>query len=214
MDLAQFKRWFGNHCKRYNAVEGWLRSKPVDGVEGVAGQKDILDAWFSVLSDARIDDAIWATEAMFRGELNQPQGPGFDDHPRTVRRYAMARAEDRAKSGRKAANGERVYECAICSDRGWREIWIPQFLAWAREAFADGPPRDAEGNRMVWGLWAMDQRAKERPRIPSNGVVACNCAAGNRKAERVAMRYDEARHVTYDPRGLEAAIEESRTKEF
>lgn len=214
MDSDQFKKWWANHLKRYNAIEAWYMAKPERGTGEIAGRVDILQAWFSVLSDVRIDDGIWATEGMFRGDLAQPQGPGFDDHPRAVRRYAMSRAQERAASGRKSVNGERAYECGACRDRGWREIWIPQFLAWARDAFADGPPHDADGKPLTWALWTLDPRAKERPRFPANAVVACNCQAGRRKIERGAMMFDETRQVEYDPRGLESALEASTAREF
>lgn len=218
MDSAQFKKWLANHCKRYNAVEGWLRAKPVDGADNVAGQKDIMEAWFSVLADCRIDDAIWATEAMFRGDVAQPQGPGFDDHPRTVRRYAMERAAERAKQSRKGAGGERVYECVACLDRGWRDVWIPEFLAWAREAFADGPPHDAQGNQLLWAHWRMDARAASRPKhVPEHACVACTCPAGQNHINRGAVRFDATKHFDYEPReGLAKALESAPVaqKEF
>jgi hypothetical protein len=105
VDSAQFKKWLSNHTKRFNSIEAWLNKKP-ETPGGEATAKEIIEAWFQVLADVRIDDAIWATEQMFKGDLAQPQGPGFDDHPRTVRRYALERAKGR--SGRKRGPGWHV----------------------------------------------------------------------------------------------------------
>lgn len=217
MDSAQFTKWLRNHLKRFNSVETWLRAKPEKGAEGIVGQNDVMEAWFGALADVRIDDAIQATEAMFKGEAPLPLGPGYDDHPRAVRRLAMQRAEQRAKSTKKMVNGEPVVNCPDCRDRGWREIWTGKFLAWAREVFADGPPHDEKGNELRWLLWRFDPRVKAAPKLttaPVSAVVACSCPAGRFKAEKGCVVFNASRDVPYDPFTLGEAIEKFQRTEF
>lgn len=193
MDSSQFKKWLGNHLKRFNSIEAWLNKKP-EKAGGEATAKEILQTWFEVLADVRIDDAIWASEQMFKGELPQPQGPGFDDHPRTVRRYAIERARTRSASTthRRGPDGERIYDCLHCEDRGVAVIWCPPFLEVVRELFGAEPPVD------YFNVTAYREH-------PNGGkayktiACACSCPRGQAKKESLRGRRDPFYALTFDP---------------
>lgn len=197
MDREQFNRWMKNHATKFTGIADWMNSFK-GGEGGKIAKQEVVEGWFSVLADVRIDDAIWATEAMFRGDVAKPFG--YEDHPATIRRYAFARASERRHSSKKYQNGERVFNCGECFDRGMVTIWNPALLAWAREAFKDGAV-PAGG----WLRWREDPRAESRKKgIAVSGVVACNCAAGAARAQAARdnnfdlLSYDPARHVLFD----------------
>jgi hypothetical protein len=191
MDSAQFKKWLSNHTKRFNSIEAWLNKKP-ETPGGEATAKEIIEAWFQVLADVRIDDAIWATEQMFKGDLAQPQGPGFDDHPRTVRRYALERAKGR--SGRKRGpDGTYLHDCPSCEDTGFAMIWCPPFLEVIRELFGDNPPVDY----FKHDAYIQHPNAQKAYKTTA---AACHCAKGQQKAadaKRALLVYDPARHTLW-----------------
>lgn len=204
MDAAQFKRWLKNHSARFPGIPDWLAEFKGAGELDPSG-KDIVEGWFRDLADVAIVDAIWATEEMSKGNLALPMGYG--ETARTVRRYALSRSDSRTAHKRRYQNGERLYDCGRCQDRGFVEVWTGKFLAWARETFAGDPPRD-------WFRWMRDERAATRPKgIPVSACVRCDCAAGRAKNSE-AVRFDPSRDVVYDPFGLGAAIEASPAGSF
>lgn len=210
MDSGQFQRWMKHHCTRFPSVVGWMQGFKADPADpSKMAADEIAEAWFKALADVRIDDAIQATDAMFRGEI-----PGGDKYPEQhvalVRAAAMDRANKRSAGRRKYQDGERLADCIDCRDTGLVEVWNPVFLEWATKVFGDAPPRPG------WLGWRRDPRSEtpERPRSVS-GVVACTCQRGRVKtAERRIVARDPARHVIYNPWGLEQAIESFIKGEF
>lgn len=197
-----------NHATKFTGISDWMKTFKGEG-EGQISTKDVVEGWYKALVDVRIDDAIWATEAMFRGDVAKPFG--YEEHPAAIRRYALARAATRKEAGRKYSNGERVYECGQCSDRGLVTVWNPAFLAWAREAFADRAV-PAGG----WFRWRDDPRAAQRVRGQAvSGAVACNCPAGAVKVEKQRIiRYDPARHVLFDEFKMGDALDDVAEEKF
>lgn len=178
MTEAEFRRWFQRHTAAFPGLRSWLAKMPPTGNDGLAGQSEILQNWATVLRDVDFLDAMAATEALARGDEEEPGA--YDRHPSAVRAIARRLAAQRIRSRRPLiVDGEETYACLRCQDTGLVTIYHPRTLALAR-------------------------RGELTPGRLYTAAAACTCEAGRRHAW--LMRYSPDRDILV-PRPEPAAEE-------
>ena len=144
--------------------------------------QDVLKRWRSILGDVSLADAKSATDAMARGDLEEPRS--FDSHAKAIRRQAIGSVSERTMAEQpQYVNGERVCRCGLCMDGGLRIVFHPKTMKAAREGLLE------ESQKYTCG-------------------VACACERGDpwykqakgRREEHKTMRFDERIMVPCDYR--------------
>ena len=149
--------WLPGHIARFTGIRDWL-AKVTRGSEAPSYEA-ILRGWYRVLQDVDLAAAVRASEAMHRGEIEEPKG--FDRHPKEIR--SAAGISSRSSKApwldvRHDAAGNQTFACLLCQDWGWVECWHPATVA----AIArDGLPKD----RLLQPIYAC--------------VFRCTCRAGD-----------------------------------
>lgn len=130
MTNDEFQRWFAHHRTCYPRIDVWLGR-----LKGEYDSKAVLRNWYKALQDVELEYAIAATDAMFRGDFEEPRE--WDQHPRAIRKAAHADAAGRRSSvdaEPQYIGGTRVYRCQHCLDLGLRIVWHPKSM----QAIRDG----------------------------------------------------------------------------
>jgi len=138
-----FRQWLAYHRGAYPGLAAWLRTNA-----------DQLDHWERILCNVELHAAKSATDAIVASE-DQPKGYG--EHPRWVRRIAMAgqpMAERQQQLGPQVKDDRLVANCRHCMDYGVVSVLSPSCL------------------RRVW--------QDDRHLHLTTCALACNCERGQR----------------------------------
>ncbi len=135
MTNDEFQRWFAHHRTCYPRIDAWLGR-----LKGEYDSKAVLRNWYKALQDVDLEDAMTATDAMFRGDFAEPRE--WDQHPSTIRKSAKGFAANRRtttfESKPRFINGEPVYHCRDCLDQGLLTVWHPQSIKAMRDGTFGG----------------------------------------------------------------------------
>lgn len=211
MIALDFKDWHAYHQSLFPSVTGWMSKLPqVTGPNGEPSQQAITAAWARILSDVDLKFAKQASDLLAKGQ-EEFHDRSFDCHPRTVRTIAMklAGTQRRAQAAQqRSLDGEELFDCGFCRDTGIVEVYVPKFLEWAVDAFADVPPPPA-GQRLSWQRHPL---LKERPTgLPFSCAIACTCSRGGPKQKGLrGYVFNAERHIPYDPFKFWESLEKMR----
>ena len=153
MDSSEFREWLDYHRKAYPGLVPWLKTND--------GQSE---HWERILGQITLPQAKAATDDLVSGE-DQPKGYG--EHPRWIRRIAMAASGAGVESYERREEGPRVKDdrliasCHRCMDFGIVSVLSPKCL------------------KRVW----LDDASKGLETC----VVACNCANGAKKSRTLRI---------------------------
>lgn len=181
MTESEFRQWLSHHTAAFPAIRSWLAKLPAGERDGLAGQAEVLRAWDRILRDVPYEDAIAATDALARGDEEEPRA--YDRHPAAVRAIArrLAAQRGRGRPGPAILDGQETYACLVCRDSGLVTIYHARTLALAR-------------------------RGELTPGRVYTAAAACQCNAGRRHAHWL-VTYDPCRHLAVpipEPGGEEA----------
>jgi hypothetical protein len=180
MTDREFTEWYAHHRASFPGIDRWLTKLDKDAQhDDDMRSADVLRRWRACLRDVDQADAKAATDAMMRGDLDEPRS--WDSHPKAIRRAAIGRRADRkiaAHGGgptkyRTDENGETVavYHCPECLDDGLILVWHPTSM----EAMREG----------TFG----------RPRTVYQCGVRCPCDIGRSRWKGVPVEFDASRMV-------------------
>lgn len=145
------------------------------------------DAWCRVVKPLDLAKAKAATDKMFAEPDLKPYK--WQDHPGKIRQIAYG-ISNRDRPGTELPHmidGQPVYNCLLCEDRGNLFVWAPVAVqAMRRGTF------DVKTDRTCG--------------------VACRCKAGDKYAAAKWGRYDESRHVPCMDASDEKNIEALRAR--
>lgn len=115
MTREEFDAWFERHKEAYPGITAWIRKAP--------GQ---MNRWFKALQEFPVHLADRATDEMFSGGIDEPQG--FSKHPRAIadfcRKYTK-KERSKIMPRTMVIDGQPVYNCRLCLDEGLRDIYRP-----------------------------------------------------------------------------------------
>lgn len=170
MTDEEFSRWLQHHQAAYPSLSDWLArvTRQTDG-EATTTPEAIMACWANILADVPYDAAIAATDAMARGDEEEPRG--YDRHPAAIRAMARRIAARRATMHTRPIriDGQETYACPRCLDSGVVTIYHPRTIAAAR-------------------------RGMLTPGTVYTAAAACSCQAG-RRWDGYIGRYDRAEHL-------------------
>ena len=147
MNSVEFTRWMDYHKGAYPGLSAWLKANT-----------DQIDHWERMLSRIELHQAKSATDSLVEGD-EQPKGYG--EHPRWIRRIAIAASGGNIESYEKRQDGPRVVddqlvaECPLCMDYGIVSVLSPDCLK---------------------RLWNNDRRQHL-----STCAIACHCHRGQKR---------------------------------
>ena len=172
MDRTEFRQWYLEHRAAFPAIDAWLgrMAKASDGVDAVKAV-DVLRQWERALQDVTYDEACAATQALLRGDADEPRS--FEGHPRAIRRLAFdARGVQRREAvatRRYVVDGEETYSCPRCCDMGYVRVYRRETVRAWRQGKEYPPHRDA---------------------YPYVVLVNCDCTSSQPEWTRKYARYD------------------------
>lgn len=184
MTADEFTIWLKHHRAAYPGISAWLGriDKAARGDDDIRAT-DVLKRWRNVLNDVSLADARAASDAMARGDLEEPRS--FDSHAKAIRRAAIGAVSERTIAPEKPryVNGEQVFNCGLCLDGGLLIVFHPKTMKAARDGLLEESPKYTCG-------------------------VACTCERGDRwhkpaqgrREKHKTMRFDERIMVPCDYR--------------
>lgn len=199
MTESEFKDWFAYHRGSFPSIDGWLakidqasRNDP-DALRSV----NILKSWRRTLGDVSLAAAKKATDAMARGDLDEPKS--FDSHPKAIRRASHKEGNRRGTiRALKMIDGEPTYKCPHCLDSGWVDVFHPKSIAAAGEYF-----RVRDDSEVIPRLFHKTKNPDGTVQVYT-AAASCNCEAS--RGRSVADAYDESKHIAI-PHDLVAGTE-------
>ncbi len=123
MSPDEFSEWLEYHQAAFPGVADWMRKNtPKDATT----EQRPAYHWRRALFDVDSLDAKRATDAMLSGYLEEPRG--YSSHPKAIRRWCktIGGGERREQNKPEYVDGERVYSCSLCEDRGTVPIMHPR----------------------------------------------------------------------------------------
>lgn len=202
MTKEQFAQWFAYHSAAFTGIAAWLE-KVTKGPESPP-RIQVLRAWLRTLEDCDLAEAKAATDAMARGEIEEPKG--FDRHPAAIRAACGKSRRQRAKSYEieRYENGDpdrgaRLYCCPLCQDTG-------AVLCWHQQNIRD----------VLDGTFAAKRERGKAFRLYEQ-AVPCDCEAGRDRFPKAPARFDPDRalplHRLIDGRLVLGRIHETEEQE-
>lgn len=90
MNSTEFNKWISFHRDTFSDIDAWLGGMTADK------QRKLFGHWLEALADVALGDALAASKAMLRGDLDAPRAYERDTTPAAIRRYAKGLSRDRA----------------------------------------------------------------------------------------------------------------------
>lgn len=166
MTHDEVRQWAKHHRTCYPGFATWFGKFPSTATrDDDVTKADMVTHWRRQLEPFEFADAIEATDAMVRGDIEEPRG--YDRHLTAVITFCRLKQRARKRDERPAfLDGEQLITCQICQD---------------------------QGRVIVWSLKSM--RAARDGNLGSRGTlyssaVACTCETGDDFA-RSMIRYNE-----------------------
>lgn len=141
MTKEQFREWIAHHQAAFPGIASWLAKidKAADSPTDLRSAA-ILGSWFRVLADVELIDAKAATDAMAKGDIDEPRS--YDGHAKAVRKAGKTRTFDRGRqqqrSGPQYIGGEQVFRCGDCLDSGMILVWHQRSMQAVRDGTFGG----------------------------------------------------------------------------
>ena len=137
MTEPELQDWIRHHGACYPGMLKFLEKLPMKA-SSTTTESDlvllrpaVLKQWYCTLRDVDLDKAKAASDAMHKGDIEEPRG--WDRHPTAIRKHAIQNQD--AKSYQPfRVDGERTYRCAACQDEGWIFCWHPATVAKVRKS--------------------------------------------------------------------------------
>lgn len=171
MNAAEYSEWLRHHFAAFPTAANYLaRDYPEESDNPTTPtRRQILVAWHRILDGIGLDEAKRATDEMARsGE--EPRR--LEDHPRTVRRIALANRppEPRRAVPTRIIDGHVAYQCPVCRDQGTVPVYHHKTLKAIRAAGAadgtltvHGPAIAQGGYRLLCGAPNCAAASKVKP---------------------------------------------------
>ena len=127
MTQSEFRDWLAYHQAKFTGIAQWLHRMPKLGLS----RDDVMSSWYRTLSNCSITDAKAATDLL--GTDAEPEPKGWDRHPLAIAGICRGmRHETRTskydKPQPRTVDGQAVYRCPVCCDRGDIEVWHPRTM--------------------------------------------------------------------------------------
>lgn len=163
MDSRDFRQWWDYHRGAYPGLAAWAKNNP-----------DQLEHWERILKQTTLPQAKSATDSLVATD-EQPKGYG--EHPRWIRRIAMAASGGDVETYEKRQEGPRVKDdqlvadCPRCMDFGIVSVLSPDCLK---------------------RLWKNDAS-----KGLTTCVIACDCELGRRKSRTLRVPQYQSGHALF-----------------
>jgi len=194
MDVDEWDHWFTRHKTLLPQLQHWF------GAMGRDEQVEVMKAWHQAMSDLTLAEAMEATDAIVRGDV-ECKFPS--ETPKACRLRGLALRLTRRNQ--KSDSGADYRFCGLCRGSGTIAVWHPLVVRAVRHK-TNGTYRHPLTGQMI-AVRHADGTIKGM-----SGCVACKCSLGDKFADRlerpaavVPIQFRERRE--YDGLTLEEVIE-------